>query len=176
MRREEALSDRNIPTPLDVPLAFDDPPSPNFDRALLDGIVRKRVIAYIVDLIAIGILLFGLTIVASIVGVLSFGLLAPPLFAALALVPLAYHTLLLGGPASATFGMRMMDIELRTWDGQRPGYIQAAAQTAVFYVSISLLWLIPLVVVFFNDKRRTVHDMMCGTIMINSAPRVDHVP
>ncbi len=157
-------------------MAFEDPAGPSFDRSLLDGIIRKRVIAYIVDLVAIGILIFALTIVATVVGVLSFGLLASPAFAALALVPLAYHTFLLGGPGSATLGMRMMGIELRTWDGRRPGYIQAAVQTAVFYVSISLLWLVPLVVVFFNDKRRTVHDMLCGTIMINTPPRLDRVP
>jgi uncharacterized RDD family membrane protein YckC len=133
-----------------------------------EGTVFKRVVAFGLDLIIIGIIFVLFAIAASIIGVLSFGLLAGPLLAMLPLVPLAYHTWFLGGSRSATIGMQFMGIELRTWDGLRPGYLQGAIQTIVFYVSCTVTsWLI-LVAVFFNDRKRTLHDMVCGTQVINS--------
>lgn len=155
--------------PLDVPRAWrGEEPSLEDDRDLLEGVVTKRVLAYFVDVIIISILLAILTVAAVVLGVISFGLLMAPLGLLLALVPLAYHTFLLGGPNSATLGMRLMDIEIRTWDGYRPGYLQAALQTIAFYVSIGLTaWWI-LLVVLFNDHRRTLHDFLCGTLVINS--------
>ena len=47
------------------------------------------------------------------------------------LVPLAYHTLLLSGSHSATWGMRLFDLELRSWNGECPGFLQSLAQTAM---------------------------------------------
>jgi uncharacterized RDD family membrane protein YckC len=87
-------------------------------------------------------------------------------------VPLAYHTWLIGGPSSATVGMQIMGVEVRTWDGRRPGYVQAALQTVVFYTSVALTsWLI-LLVALFNPRRRCLHDFLCGTIVIRSRPAV----
>jgi len=133
-----------------------------------EGAVFKRVIAFALDLVIMAIL-FGLfAVAATIVGVLSFGLLLGPLLALGSLVPLAYHTWFLGGHKSATIGMQFMGIELRTWDGQRPGYLQGALQTIIFYVSCTMTsWLI-LVAVFFNDRKRTLHDIVCGTQVINT--------
>jgi uncharacterized RDD family membrane protein YckC len=133
-----------------------------------DGAVFKRVVAFLLDLVIMGILIALFAVAATIVGVLSFGLLLGPLLALGSLVPLAYHTWFLGGHKSATIGMQFMGIELRTWDGHRPGYLQGALQTIVFYVSCTVTsWLI-LVAVFFNDRKRTLHDIVCGTQVINT--------
>jgi uncharacterized RDD family membrane protein YckC len=134
-----------------------------------EGTVFKRVVAFVLDLIVIAIVFVVFAVAASIIGVLSFGLLAAPLLALAPFVPLAYHTWFLGGARSATPGMQFMGIELRTWDGHRPGYLQSALQTIVFYVSCTVTsWLI-LVAVFFNDRKRTLHDIVCGTQIINSS-------
>ncbi|MBT3703169.1 MAG: RDD family protein [Alphaproteobacteria bacterium] len=134
-----------------------------------EGAVFKRVVAFALDLVIIGILIGLFAVIATIIGLLSFGLLLGPLLALGSLVPLAYHTWFLGGHKSATIGMQFMGIELRTWDGRRPGYLQGAFQTIVFYVSCTVTsWLI-LVAVFFNDRKRTLHDIICGTLVINTS-------
>ncbi len=52
---------------------------------------------------------------------------------------IVYYGATLGGPHSATIGMRVMDLELRTWYGA-PGYFVLGAMHAVlFWVSISFL-------------------------------------
>ena len=86
---------------------------------------------------------------------------------ALFAVPFAYHTLLIGGMDKATIGMKMMDIEVRRWIGGAPDYYQAAAQTVLFYGSIALAaWLI-LVIAFFGNSRRCLHDYFSGTVVVN---------
>ena len=157
------------------PISFDamfskGEPGKGIETATFDyeGAVFKRVIAFVLDLVIMGILIGVFAVAAAFIGVLSFGLLLGPLLALGSLVPLAYHALCLGGHKSATIGMQFMGIELRTWDGHRPGYLQAALQTIVFYVSCTMTsWLI-LVAVFFNDRKRTLHDIVCGTQVINT--------
>jgi uncharacterized RDD family membrane protein YckC len=137
------------------------------DPTLFDGIVAKRTLAYLIDLLILALLAFAAGTVAFVLGMLSFGLLGPILWPLLALIPAAYHTLLIGGPGSATLGMRFMCIEVRTLDGGRPDYLVAFIQTALFYVSVSLTsWLI-LLVCLFTERRRMLHDLLAGTIVTN---------
>ena len=130
-----------------------------------DGIILARSIAYIADLLILSVILFAATIAFGILGILTFGLLWPG--ATLGpLLTLAYFVLGLGGPHSATPGMRWQGIELRTWDGRRPGYVQAALQTILFYVTVGVSWALVLVIPLLNDRRRGLHDILCGTVVI----------
>ena len=83
-----------------------------------------------------------------------------------------YYGASLGGPHSATLGMRVMDLELRTWYGA-PGYFVLGAMHAVlFWVSISFLTPArSLLVGLFNGRRRLLHDIVLGTVVINSSVR-----
>jgi uncharacterized RDD family membrane protein YckC len=77
--------------------------------------------------------------------------------------------LTIGGRRSATPGMRIMDITVRTWDGRRPGYFQAVVQTILFYATVGLTtWLI-LAVALFNGRRRCLHDYLCGTLVVRAS-------
>jgi uncharacterized RDD family membrane protein YckC len=167
------LSSPNAPIRLDTPVRQSPfwrntgaAPGFDFDRALFEGVSGKRVFAFLIDVVILMILGMALTTVGTIVGVLSFGILSAPLALLTMLLPLGYHTYLMGGPQSATFGMRAMGLEVRTWDGRRPTYLQAALQTMAFYVTVFGTNLLILLVVFFNDRRRTVHDMLCGTVIL----------
>ncbi|MGV8995884.1 MAG: RDD family protein [Parvibaculaceae bacterium] len=130
-----------------------------------DGIIWSRAVAFIADIIIISVIMLAAIIALSLLSLLTFGLLSP-LFAALWLVPLGYFTFTLGGPYSATPGMRWQGIELRTWNGNRPGYAQAAAQTILFYVITFTVFL--LLVPFFNYRRRCLHDYLCGTVFVRT--------
>ncbi len=152
-----------MPDPATVPEAY-------------QGVLLRRVLAYFVDLCIIGVLALLFWILFAVLWVLSFGLLGPVLWFLLGLIPLTYHTLLLSGPWSATLGMRLFDIELRSVTGERPGFLQALAQTALFYITIGATCSLILLVVFLNRHRRTLHDLLAGTVMVRRFPATQSVP
>jgi uncharacterized RDD family membrane protein YckC len=130
-----------------------------------EGVILARSFAYLTDLLILAVLTLAAGIVFGILGILTFGLLWPG--AALwPLMTFAYFVLTLGGPHSATPGMRWQGIELRTWDGRRPGYVQAALQTILFYVTVGVSWAIVLIVPFLNERKRGLHDILCGTVVV----------
>lgn len=156
----------NLPSLNTVDAAWSDaPPDPLDDPDLYDGIVWRRSLAYLLDVVVLAVLGLIVWLGLGLLAVLSFGLLFPLQITAVALLPAAYHTFFLGS-AGATPGMRFFDVEVRSWIGWRPDYVQAFLQTVLFYATVALTsWLI-LVVVVFNDRRRTLHDFMAGTVCV----------
>jgi uncharacterized RDD family membrane protein YckC len=145
-------------------------PDPGAFPELYEGVLWRRILAYLVDLLCIGVIAVGVWIVFAVLWLLSFGLLGPLLWFLFGLVPLAYHTLLLGGRRSATFGMRIFDLELRSVSGERPSFVQALIQTALFYISVGMTCSLILLVALFNRRRRTLHDFLAGTVMVRTLP------
>lgn len=145
------------------------PPDPRQAPALYDGVMLRRVLAYLVDLVILGFLCTGAALLIGLAGILTFGLLWPGLSLLVPAVVLLYDSATIGGPQAATPGMRLLGLRLHSWDGGRPGYLQAAAHSLAFYVSIALTsWLI-LLVAPFNRRRRCLHDMLCGLVMTSRA-------
>jgi uncharacterized RDD family membrane protein YckC len=142
----------------------DDAPDPALYPAAFEGLLWRRVFAYAVDLGFIGALMLFCWVVFTILTLLSLGLLGPALWFVFGLIPLAYHTLQLAGRHSATLGMRCFDIELRSWSGERPLFLQALAQTALFYLTIAATGSLILLVALFNRRKRTLHDFLAGTM------------
>lgn len=141
-------------------------PDPLAAPALYDGLLWRRVLGYCVDLAALAVLWavgWGLFVFA---GVLTFGLLLPLVPVALALIPVAYDTLQIGGRPAATLGMRLFDLEVRSWTGRRPRHAQAFLMSVLFYTTIGLTGLLILIVPLFNDRRRTAHDYLSGTVVV----------
>jgi uncharacterized RDD family membrane protein YckC len=123
----------------------DQPPDPMVAPDLYDGLLWRRAFGYLIDVLVLGVLGAVAWFALGLLVVLSFGLLLPLQIAALALLPLAYHTLFLAHRGQ-TPGMAALDVEVRTWNGRRPDLLQAFVQTAIFYVSVALTsWLILLV-------------------------------
>jgi uncharacterized RDD family membrane protein YckC len=139
------------------------PPDPLDEPALYDGLLWRRPIAYLLDLVLIALAAFAVWALLGLLSILSFGLLLPLQVVVLTLLPLAYHTWFIGS-RGATPGMRLLDVELRSWTGARPDYTRAALQTALFYVTVALTTWLVLIVALFNDRRRTVHDYLGGTV------------
>lgn len=149
-------------------------PTPLRNPEYFDGVLWKRVCAYWTDMIFIGILIAFLYIPAGFLGLLSFGALWPLMVFAIALVPLLYHTLLIGSDKSATIGMRLFGIEVQVRDGDRPDFLRAAALTLLFYVSVLLTSWLVLLVAPFNREKRTLHDFVCNTIVVNQLPHPEN--
>jgi uncharacterized RDD family membrane protein YckC len=125
------------------------------DPARLRGLLWRRVFGYSIDVV----------LIAAISGLIS--LVAWPLWPVVfTLIPLAYHSLQIGGSRSATVGQRMFGIEVRRLDGGRPQLLQALVQTVLFYVTVTMLTPLVLIVAVFNRRRRALHDILAGTLTL----------
>ncbi|MGH7031558.1 MAG: RDD family protein [Stellaceae bacterium] len=154
------------------PRAYRDPgmPDPAAFPEIYEGVLWRRVAAYMVDLLCIGALAIVVWCAFAVLWLLSLGLLGPVLWFLFGLLPLAYFTLLLSGRRSATFGMRWFDLELRSVSGERPSFPRALAQTALFYLTVGLTCSLILLFALFNGRRRTLHDVLAGTVMVRTLP------
>ncbi len=130
-----------------------------------DGLLLRRPIAYLADVILIALIATVLWLVMSLLTILSFGLLSPLQIAAMAVLPLGYHTLFVG-LRGATPGMSLFDVEIRDRDGGRPQLVQAFVATVVFYLSVGLTSFLILAIALLDDRSRTLHDMLSGTLAV----------
>src|SRR5436305_9784278 len=152
------------------PNAFDPLTQPELFR----GVLTRRTFAFLIDLVVLSIPVILACMFIALFGVVTLGLgwalfwLVSPASVVWALI---YYGATLGGPHSATLGMRVMDLELRTWYGT-PGYFVLGAMHAVlFWISVSMLTPLVLLIGLFNSRRRLLHDLILGTMVINSSVR-----
>jgi uncharacterized RDD family membrane protein YckC len=152
------------------PHAYD----PLTNPELFEGVLARRIIAFFIDLtiITVPVLFAGFFIL--LLGLLTFGigwflflLLSP----AAVIWAIAYYALTFGSPASATIGMRMLDLEMRTWYGAPVYALLGAVHAILFWVTVSALTPLILLVGFFNDRRRLLHDILLGTVVVNNPAR-----
>lgn len=143
-------------------------PDPATRPELFEGVRWRRAFAYLIDAICIGMIAVVVWIVFAVLWVLSFGMLGPALWFLFGLIPLAYHTLLVSGRHSATFGMRMFDLQLRSWTGERPVFLQALAHTVLFYLTVGATGSLILLFTLFNRRKRTLHDLLAGMLMVRT--------
>jgi uncharacterized RDD family membrane protein YckC len=143
---------------------------------LYDGVVWRRIFAYAVDVAILLALSFAVWSGLVVAGLLSFGLLWAVIPAALAVLPIAYHGLLVGGARSATVGMSLFGLEVRSWTGQRPTVWQAILMAVLFYATIGPTGGLVLLVALFNGRRRTLHDLLSGTVVVRRLPAALFLP
>jgi uncharacterized RDD family membrane protein YckC len=152
---------------------------PPFDPWLYPELFRgvlARLFAFLIDLVVLSIpivlavvFIFFFGLITLTLGWWLYGLLGP----ACVIWALVYYGASLGGPHSATLGMRVMDLQLRTWTGA-PGYfVLGAAHAVLFWLSVSFFTPLILLVGLFNGRRRLLHDMILGTVIINSSVRTE---
>jgi len=152
------------------PHAYDPVANPE----LFDGVLSRRVIAFMIDVFIISIPVLFVSIFIFMFGLVTFGigwalywLLTP----ATVIWAVFYYGLTFGSPASATIGMRVMDLEMRTWYGSPAYFVLGAVHAIIYWISVSFLTPLILLVGFFNDRRRLLHDILAGTVVINNPAR-----
>ncbi|HLO78805.1 MAG TPA: RDD family protein [Magnetospirillum sp.] len=145
------------------------------------GITAKRVVAYLLDLLVVGLLGAVLWVLGGLMSVFSFGILAPVGTLLLAILPLAYHSLFIASRRSATIGMRVMGLRVMSlspqraaWGG-RPDLFQAMIQTVAFYGSLATTGSLILLIALFNPRRRTLHDWLAGTVVVNDLSPIQDI-
>src|SRR5438067_6990407 len=162
---------RKIGVSIEVkPHAYD----PIANPELFEGVLARRCLAFVIDVIIIAIPVVFAAMFIFIVGLVTLGLgwvLYWLLSPAAVIWALCYYGLTFGSPASATLGMRVMDIEMRTWYGAPAYFVLGAVHAVVYWVTISFLTPLILLVGFFNERRRLLHDILLGTVVINNPVR-----
>jgi len=150
--------------------AFDPAANPE----LFEGVLARRIIAFFVDLIVLAVPVVFACIFIFALGILTFGLafmLFWLVWPATLIWALAYYGFTLGGSRAATIGMRVMDLEMRTWYGSPPYALLGAVHGLLFWVSVSVFTPLIVIVALFNNRGRLLHDFLVGTLVINNPAR-----
>jgi uncharacterized RDD family membrane protein YckC len=149
-------------------------PDPSTAPELFDGVLTRRVFAYLIDvaiLIAAGTMV---GVVSVILGFFTFGipwLLLPVLIPA---IILGYYAITLGSPMRATVGMSMMDIVLVPTRGYPLDGWKILIHPIVFWITVWVAWPISLFVALFTSRQQMVQDLVTGTLMLRRSPMARH--
>jgi uncharacterized RDD family membrane protein YckC len=163
--------------PSRIGVSFDVKPhayDPVANPELFEGVLARRLVAFCIDLIIIGLPVVGAAIFILLFGLVTFGLgwmLFWLLSPAAVIWALLYYGLTMGSAASATIGMRAMELEIRTWYGAPAYFLLGAVHAIVYWISVSVLTPFIVLLGLFNSRRRLLHDIVVGMVLINNPGR-----
>ena len=143
---------------------------------LFEGVLARRLVAFIMDVFIIIVPVMFTTVFILVFGLVTLGLgwaLFLLLTPATVIWAICYCGFTLGGAASATIGMRIMDLEMRTWYGAPAYFVLGAVHAVVYWITVCGLSPFILLIAFFNERRRLLHDILIGTVVINNAVRAE---
>lgn len=135
------------------------------DVRAYEGVLTRRVVAFCIDYLFIGLLMIPFAILVFFLGIITLGL-GWALFGVLfPLVAIIYVWNTLGGRNQATTGMRMMGIRLDRVDGKPVDGMLAVVHTVLFWAGNVVLTPLILLASLFTDRKRTIHDLLLGTVV-----------
>jgi uncharacterized RDD family membrane protein YckC len=141
--------------------------NPIDEYLLTEGVLIRRVFAWLIDVLLIGLICVALWFALMLFGLVTLGL-GLPLLGILPFVPFCYHMLFLAGPASATPGQSALGLVVRRNDDLgRPTPVQALVSTLLFYATLATSGLL-LLIALFTVRRRTLHDLISGLVVVRT--------
>ncbi len=140
---------------------------PALEPDLFQDVLKRRVFAFVFDLVGVSLLWVVAAIVVFFLGIATFGLawlIYPALWP---IVGVLYTVSSLAGPSAATPGMRAMGLAMRSVDGPRPDALKALIHVVVFYaLSVTLTPFVHLVGLF-TARRQLFQDMVAGVLVMD---------
>jgi uncharacterized RDD family membrane protein YckC len=138
------------------------------DTRAYEGVRTRRVLAFFIDYLIVGLLTIPFAILVLLLGILTLGL-GWMLFSILVpTVALTYVWNTLGGPKQATTGMQVMGIRLDRLDEKPVDGMLAVVHTVLFWAGNVVLTPLILLATLVLDRKRTVHDLLLGTVVTRS--------
>jgi len=159
------------PRPSSVVPIFD----PAFEPDLFENVLQRRAVAYLIDLVLVSLMWALPLVLVFFLGLATFGalwLIYPVLWliypALWPILGVLYTVSTLGGPDSATPGMRAMGLAMRRLDGRRPDALLALIHVVLFYALT--VTLTPFVHVFglFTARRQLLQDLILGVAVMDA--------
>ncbi len=138
------------------------------DWRLYQGVRTSRIFAFLIDYLIVFLLCIPVAVLIAILGVVTLSLgwmLYGIMFPAVAL---GYVATTMGGPRQATKGMQMMGLRLERLDGQKVDGLLAVVHTVLFWGLNVVLTPLILLATLFLDRKRTVHDLLLGTVVVRA--------
>lgn len=141
------------------------------DWRVYEGVRTRRIVAFLIDYAIVALLVIPFAILVGIFGIVTLGL-GWALFSILVpAVALSYIWTTMGSPKQATVGMRMMGIRLERLDGKPVDGLLAVLHSVLFWATNVVLTPLILLATLFLDRKRTVHDLLLGTVVARAEPR-----
>ena len=137
------------------------------EAALTDGVLTRRVLAFLVDGILLAIIGAVLFVVLGLFGLLTLGL-GLPLLGLIPLVPTAYTWLFLVSGLSATPGQSLLGLAVRRdEDLGPPTSLQALVWSIGFALTCSLgfIWF---AVALVTVRHRALHDLVADLVVVRA--------
>lgn len=138
------------------------------DIRAYDGVRTRRIFAFLIDYLIVGLISIPFAIVILLLGIITFGL-GWALFGFLVpVVALTYVWFTLGSGDQATTGMKMMNIRLERLDGRPLDGMFAIVHSIMFWAGNVILTPLVLLITLFSDRKRTLHDLLLGTAVVRT--------
>ncbi|WP_208351857.1 RDD family protein [Pseudaestuariivita rosea] len=138
-------------------------PDPDYQSEFYSDIPTKRFFAWVVDV-------FIVTLIVTVISLLSLGVGFFFFFLLMFLIGFAYRVITLSGQ-SATLGMRLVAIELRTSSGSKFDTGMAFLHTIGYYMSMgfALAQFVSIILMLATPRRQGLTDHVLGTVALNRA-------
>jgi uncharacterized RDD family membrane protein YckC len=136
-------------------------PDPATKPQFYEGILIKRALAWVVDIVLIALLCILILPFTAFLGLFIFPVM-------MLVVGFVYRWFTIAGKSS-TWGMRMMGIELRDADGLRLQSGTALAHTFGYTVSVAIapLQLVSILLMVVSNRKQGLIDHILGTTALN---------
>ncbi len=136
-------------------------PDPYRHPEFYDSVNRKRLLAWIADVTLVVFLTLITTLLTAFTAIFYFPVL-------MVMIGFLYRWSTLAG-GSATWGMRLMAIQLRENDGARLSGNTALLHTLGYYISMAIapLQLISVILMVVNRRKQGLSDAVLGTAALN---------
>lgn len=141
---------------------------PDDDEGLTDGVLVRRIVAWVFDAALMGALMAawfsfatGVTVLTLGFGVGAYGLLPA--------IPLAYSWISLASPLSATPGQALVGLVMvDNARFTRPTIVQALIWIVGYWLTLGLLCLLFFLAIF-TLRKRCLHDILAGVVLLRRA-------
>jgi len=140
-------------------------PDPETQAEFYADVPVKRAIAWVIDVVLVFLTVVLISLLTAFIGFFFFGFL-------MLVVGFIYRTVSLAN-RSATPGMRLVAIELRTRQGEKFDLPTAALHTLGYQISMAfiLIQVASIVLMLTGPRGQGVTDLMLGTAAVNRAAR-----
>jgi uncharacterized RDD family membrane protein YckC len=131
------------------------------------GVPSRRIGAFLIDWLLICLVTMGVSLGFAVIHIMTLGLLHGPAHLIL-VIGLIYEVGWIASPASSTPGEMAAGLLVRRADDLgRPTLVQAVAFAGLLYLTLAagVIWL---AVAFFTPRRRAIHDMISGLVVIRA--------
>ena len=147
--------------------AFQDPRAA-FEDALTGNVIRRRVVAGLIDLALVGVLFAVSFVLGTLFGIVTFGF-GFAVLGLLPVIPVVYNWLFIA-LAAATPGQRVMGLVVRRNDDLGPpgggeALVWALGFALTMTLTLGVLWLC---VVLLSVRKRALHDMLSGLVVVRA--------